>query len=84
MHARKAREGAAWSLDAGDVFTQIELSHFISLASAGVCHAYCYLYGIGALDRLYGKMIVAEGGVAESEAEGKEWLAVVVDVFADA
>lgn len=85
MNAGKAGERPGRSLNTGDVLAKVELGYFVSITVASVCHVYCYLYRFVAAGRrrLDGKMVVAEGGVAEAEAEGKERLAIVVDIFVD-
>ncbi len=85
MNAGKAGEGAVWGLDAGDVFAKVELGYLVSVPVARICDVYCYLYRFVAAGRgrLHGKVVVAEGGVAETKAEREERLAIVVDIFMD-
>ena len=63
MNAGKAGEGAVWGLDAGDIFTNVELSYLVASPVADICHVYGYLYRFIAAGRrrLHGKMVVAEG-----------------------
>ena len=86
MNARKTHEGAIGRLDAGDVFAEVELCYLVSFTIAGICdfHGYPNRRIAAGCRGVYDEVVVAKGGVAEAEAEGKEGLAVVVDILADA
>jgi hypothetical protein len=86
MDAGKPGKRAAWGLDAADVLAKIELGYLVSLTAASICYVNGYLYGFATAGRwrLHSQVIVAEPGVTEAEAEGKERLAIVIDILMDA
>src|ERR1700759_4653172 len=85
MNSRKAGKGAVGRLDAADILAVIELRYLVPFSAADVCYIHCYFYWrtVTGRWRLHGKVVVAEVGVAEAKAEGKERLAIVVDVLMD-
>lgn len=79
----KAHERFARRFYAGDVFPQIELSHFVAFAASGVRHvdSYCNVAMASGSGRRRNQMIVTDGGVAEAESKRKQRLAIIVYIL---
>src|ERR1700761_4524349 len=86
MDAREAGERATGRLDTGDILAEIELCHLVSFAISCICHIHRYRNraSITYPRWLHREMVVAERGVAKTEAKRKERLAIVVHVFVNA
>src|SRR5271156_4324499 len=86
MDPRESFERKAGSFDAAYIFSYVELGDLIALAVAriGDIDSDFYIIAAAGSRRLHGKMVIAEGGVTQSEPEGKERLAIVIDVLVSA
>ena len=86
MNTRKAHEGPIGCLDASDVLAEVKLGYLVSFTIASIrdSHGYPNCHITAGCRGVYHEVIVAKAGVAKAEAKGKEGLAVVVDIFANA
>src|SRR5580698_2584330 len=86
MDPRESFEGAAGSFDAAYIFSYVKLGDLIAFAVARIGDIDSDLYRVAGAGGgwHHGKMVIGEGGITQTEPEGKERLAVVLDILVNA
>lgn len=84
MDAGKAFQSYAWNLNTARIVMQIKLGDFIARDASRIRNIYSDNYVVCAARRRrrYGKLVKSESGIAQAEAERKEWLARTVHILA--